>query len=320
MRFLPSASPAVLAAVAVFALAPAAEAQKKTDAKPKAEEKAKAEEPSKTEPKAEEKSEGTKAAGTEDKAEADDEKDEATPAKPPPPPADPSDAKEEPGKTYYYIGARWRQTLLPKFMLGLFVAGGPKQVWIPSFGLEGTMRKDGFDTTLYLTYADWGMDPFAFKGKDEANTAWEIVESRLKLVNLGVDLLWGNDFNKNFSFQYGITTGIALVFGDLKRVQGKPRDGAANPDNPDDIVPCASAGNVAAPTEPRSYCGNDNNHYGDYKEPSWFNGGKKPNLYASFGPQLGFRWKPVKQFMARVNFGWDLFQGPFFGLNGSYGL
>ena len=132
----------------------------------------------------------------------------------------PNDPKEEQGKTYYFIGARYRQTFLPKFMLGLFVAGGPSTVSIPSFGLEGTMRKDGFDTTLYLTYADWGMKPFPFKGKDEAATAWEIVESKLKLITIGVDLLWGTDFTKSVSFQYGITAGIAAVLGDLKRVQG----------------------------------------------------------------------------------------------------
>lgn len=225
----------------------------------------------------------------------------------------PSDPKEEAGKTYYFIGARARFTMLPKFMLGLFVAGGPSQVWIPSFGLEGTMRKDGFDTTLYLTYADWSMKPFPFKGKDEAATAWEIVESKLKLINLGVDLLWGTDFSKAVSFQYGITAGLAAVIGDLKRVQGYSTQNAD--ENPDNIKPCNGVGNPSP-----AYCGNDNDHYGDYKEPSWFNGGKKPNIYASFGPQLGFRFKPVKQFMGRINFGWDLFAGPFFGFNGSYGL
>jgi hypothetical protein len=226
-----------------------------------------------------------------------------------------SDPKEEPGKTYYFIGARTRVTYLPKFMLALFVAGGPSKVWIPQYGLEGTMRKDGFDTTLHLTYADWTTNAFAFKGKDEANTAWEVVTSDLKLINIGVDLLWGTDFNKMFSFQYGITAGLAAVIGDLKRVQGQPRPGGSG-DNPEDIVPCAGP----SPQTTAGYCGGENDHYGDYKESSWFNGGKKPNIYASFGPQLGFRFKPVKQFMGRVFFGWDLFAGPFFGANLNYGL
>jgi len=303
------------ALLALLALAPTAHAEKKADAKSadaKAEDKTEAKDTKATD------KEGDKAAddkSTDETKEGDEAA--AKPAKPEEEKLAPNDAKELPGKTYYFIGARWRQTLLPSFMINLFVAGGPPAVWIPSFGVEGTMRRDGFDTTLYLTYADWSMDAFAFKGKDEANTAWEIVNSRLKLINIGVDLLWGADFNKNFSFQYGITTGIAIVLGDLARVQGKPKAGG-NPDNPDDIEPCPSV--LTGPTPGYQYCTSDNNHYGDYTEPSWFNGGKKPNVYASFGPQIGMRFKPGKPFMARLNVGWDIFQGPFFGLNGSYGL
>jgi len=236
-------------------------------------------------------------------------------------PKDPHDPREKPDRTYYFIGARWRQNYLPKFMLNLFVSGGPKKVWVPSFGLEGTMRRNGFDTTVYLTYADWSMDAFAFKGKDEAANAWEIVESKLKLINVGVDLLWGSDINPSFTFQYGVTAGLSAVIGDLKRVQGQPINNS-DPDNPDNIQACPSdaAGTGPGPTANRSFCGTDNNHYGDYTESSWFNGGKKPNIYASFGPQIGVRFKPVKEFMARLQVGWDLFIGPFFGLNGSYGL
>lgn len=229
-----------------------------------------------------------------------------------------SDPKEEAGKTYYFIGLRTRVTYLPKFMLALFVAGGPSKVWIPQYGIEGTMRKDGFDTTLHMTYADWSTDAFAFKGKDEANNAWEVVTSDLKLINIGVDLLWGTDFSKTFSFQYGITAGIAAVLGDLARVQGRPKVRNGSADSPDDIEKCPGANGL--PTEPDAYCAKDNNHYGDYKESSWFNGGKKPNIYASFGPQIGVRFKPVKQFMTRAFIGWDIFAGPFFGINGNYGL
>jgi hypothetical protein len=239
---------------------------------------------------------------------------------------DKHDPREKPGKTYYFIGARWRQNYLPAFMLHLFVSGGPKKVWVPSFGLEGTMRRDGFDTTVYLTYADWGMDPFAFKGKDEAPNAWEVVESKLKLINAGVDLLWGSDINPSFTFQYGITAGISAVLGDLRRVQGYVPAGQ-DAENPDNVKPCEGVGNPPSPGT--NYCGNENNHYPSggaanrdswYTEPSWFNGGKKPNIYASFGPQIGIRFKPVKEFAARLQVGWDLFIGPFFGLNGSYGL
>jgi len=301
MRIRSFASPLLI--LTALAFSPAAFAQAKETKETKGEEKEKTE----GEAKDDEKTEG-----------------EATKAPVGAPPADvviPHDPAEKPGKTYYFIGARYRQTFLPKFMLGLFVAGGPSSVGIPSFGLEGTMRKDSFDTTLYLTYADWTKSAFAFKGKDEAPNAWEVVTSDLKLITIGVDLLWGTDFNKSFSFQYGITAGLAAVIGDLKRVQGYVPAGQ-DPENPDNVKPCAGVGQPSGAAVARgdNYCGNENEHYGDYKEPSWFNGGKKPNIYASFGPQIGIRFKPVKEFMSRLNVGWDLFAGPFFGINGSFGL
>lgn len=228
---------------------------------------------------------------------------------------DSSDPHEIPGKTYYFVGLRYINTILPKFMLNLFVDGGPKTVDIHTFGVEGGMRKDGFDIIGAITYSSYAMDPFPFKGKSEADTAYEIVTSNLKLINFTVDFLWSAGDHPSYQFQYGVTTGLALVLGDLGRVQGKPPTGSA-PGDPYTYVPCAGQNDPQAPT----YCDTSNNHYGDYKEPSWFNGGSKPNIYAVFGPQIGFRWKPVKQFVARITAGFNIFTGFFFGIAGNYGI
>lgn len=311
MRVRSFASPLVL--LTVLAVSPAALAQTK-ETKSEEKEKTTTEEGAKTEEGAAATTEGETATKAPVGKPADDEQ------------FDKHDPREKPGRTYYFIGARWRQNYLPKFMLNLFVSGGPSKVWVPAFGLEGTMRRDGFDTTVYLTYSDWGMDPFAFKGKDEAPNAWEVVESRLKLISVGVDLLWGSDINPSFAFQYGITAGLSAVIGDLRRVQGYVPAGQ-DAENADNVQPCNGERN---PPSPQNYCGNENDHYPSggnaanrdswYTEPSWFNGGKKPNIYASFGPQIGIRFKPVKEFVGRLQVGWDLFIGPFFGINGSYGL
>ncbi len=287
--------------ITTLALAPAALAQGK-DAKGEGETSDGA-----TDPKSDDASEASEAKA--------DEAADASPAsaKPAEPAADPNDPTEDPAKTYYFVGARWRQTLLPKFMLSPFVSGGPSSVWIPSFGAEVTMRQAAFDTVFFVTYSDWSMDPFAFKGKNEAPTAWEIVESRLKMIDIGAEWLWSTDFDKRFSFQYGVSANLSVVVGDLKRVQGQPKPGG-NPDTAEDIVPCPAyiPGN--------RFCTDDNNHYGNYTEPSWFNGGSKPNFYLGFGPQIAFRFKPIKQVMGRLNLGWNLFAGPFFGLSGNYGI
>jgi len=237
-------------------------------------------------------------------------------------PVDPSDPTEDPSKTYYFIGLRYRHTFLPKWMLNLFVAGGPTVVSIPSFGLEGGMRKDGFDTIVSLTYADWSMKPFPFKGLDEDDTAYEIVKSDLKLYNIAVDLLWSTDFNKMFAFTYGATAGISIVTGDLARTQARPPggDNKALAGDAYEYVPCEANAAGTGPATKGAYCDGSNDHYGDYKDKSWFNGGKKPNLYAIFGPQLGFRFKPVKQFVARADVGFNIFAGFFFGVGLQYGI
>jgi hypothetical protein len=132
--------------------------------------------------------------------------------------------------------------------------------------------------------------------------------------------LWSTDFDKTMSLQYGVTTALRIVVGDLKRVQGY-QDAGASPDDASSVKPCTAPGNPS-----KAYCGTDNDHYGTaedplgHKESSWVNGGSKPNLYVSFGPQLAFRFKPVKEFMGRVFVGWDIFAGPFFGLSANYGL
>lgn len=230
-------------------------------------------------------------------------------------PTSSSDPREVEGKTYYFVGARYRHTFLPKWMLNLFVDGGPSVVSIPSFGVEGGFRKDGFDIIGAISYADYSMSEFPFKGKSEADTAYEAVKSNLKLINLSADFLWGTDFSPKFAFQYGVTAGLAIVLGDLHRNQIKPASGSA-PGDPNSYVHCNG------PKDPGSggYCDDSNDHYGDYTDSSWFNGGKKPNLYPIFGPMIAFRYKPAKQFVARLDGGFNLFSGFFFGLGLSYGI
>jgi hypothetical protein len=231
-------------------------------------------------------------------------------------PANSSDPKEVAGQTYYFLGARYRHTFLPTGMLHLFVDGGPSTaVSIPSFGVEGSMRKDDFEIIGAITYADYSLGAFPFKGKSEADTAYEIVKSNLKLINLSADFLWGTDFSPKFAFQYGVTAGLAIVLGDLHRNQAKPATGSA-PGDPYSYVPC----NGVADPGSGAYCDNSNDHYGDYTDASWFNGGKKPNFYPIFGPMFAFRWKPVKQFVARLDGGFNLFSGFFFGVGLNYGF
>jgi hypothetical protein len=245
----------------------------------------------------------------------------SAPAASPSAPPDPDSAAEFAGQSYDSIGVHYRHTILPSFMLNLFVWGGPSLVSIPSIGLEFDHRRDNFDTIFGVSYANWAMDPFPFHGKNEGDTSTELVKSNLWLLNFTVDFLWSAPIDRNFAFTYGMTTGLSLVFGDLRRVQATPASGAGTYQG---YAPCIAAGN---PTT--AYCDSSNNHYptgaaGDtnnwYTEKDWFGGGYRPDIYPTFGPEIGFRWKPMKQLVMRIEAGFNLFAGFIFGVSGDYGL
>jgi hypothetical protein len=248
---------------------------------------------------------------------AGDDADAPKPATPPPAKSS-TDPTELPGQTYISIGLRYRHSVLPNAMLGLFVAGGPDVVSIPGFGIEAAVRRDNSEQIYSLTYRDWGMSPFGFHGKSDPNTATEVVNSSLKMIMLQSDILWATPFTKEFSFEYGLTAGIGAVFGDLGREWAQPgQSGAADVTH---YVSCFQNGGLAPGADPLYCTGRTNNHKAGYQEPSWFNGGSKPNIYAALGPQISFRYKPIKQVILRADLGFDFFSGFFFGLGADYGL
>jgi hypothetical protein len=251
-----------------------------------------------------------------------DEKDESSEAKKKPAKKDDTSSSstfEEEGQDYWFVGARYRHTILPKFIVNMFVDGGPTVVSIPGFGLEASKRRDGFEMVAALTYQNWSMDEFPFKGKNESEMAWEKVESRLKMFNATADFLWSSKISGNeLQFLYGLTAGIGFVWGDLYHAQAHPNGTGAG--DPSTYVPCQQSDFTSGPYA-NGYCNKgDNFRYAGYTEPSWANGGYKPLIYPTFGLQLGMRWKPAKEFVARLDAGYNLFSGFFFGLGLDYGL
>ncbi|WP_437635905.1 hypothetical protein [Sorangium sp. So ce854] len=226
---------------------------------------------------------------------------------------------EKEGKAYKFIGLRFRNVIVPKFMINLFADGG-STVNVFTFGPEFTTRKNGLELDLALSYADYSMDPFLFKGKNDNQFAWEMVSSDMKLVYFTSDLLFEIPIDEEkgrFSLLVGGGVGLGVVFGDLRRAQAYPNGTVANP-SPDDVSGwsrCAGPGGPGG-----AYCDASNNHYGDYNEPSWVNGGAKPSVFpwVSF-PQVSFRYKPIKQLQTRLDVGMSI-TGFFFGMSAGYGL
>jgi hypothetical protein len=213
---------------------------------------------------------------------------------------------EKPDTTYYFVGARYRGIIVPKFMMNLFGDGGTT-VYVDNIGAEAAIRKNDFEYLFGLSFADYGMEPTPFKASSDGEFAWEIVESEIKVLYATVDFLWSSKFSDQWALNFGVGAGFGIVWGDLKRTQAF-RDGSG------DYLPCAGEGNPVG-----DYCGDDNNHYGGYTEPSWADGGSKPIIFPWLAPLLGVRFKPHRHFAARLDAGFGI-TGFFVGLGGDYGI
>jgi hypothetical protein len=253
---------------------------------------------------------------------------------------DPYDPFEDPGKNYLFVGLRYRDAIVPSFMIHWFASGGAT-VNVPMIGPEFTKRRDGFEVDVAVMYADYGKSPFLVKGKSDPPTSYELISSSLKQVYFMADLLWEVPLEKSkegkvgrFSLLFGGGVGLGVVFGSLYRSQAYPNVANADPNNPAQWNACQSP-NSAQTGFSAGYCNNPtNNHYwpswsasnrntvgaGAYAEPSWVNGGDKPNIFPWIAiPQIGFRYKPIKQLQTKVNIGFST-TGFFFDISASYGL
>ena len=222
---------------------------------------------------------------------------------------------ENPGQAYRFVGLRYRGIIVPKFMMNLFGDGGTT-VYVHSFGPEFAIRKDAFEYNFGLWYAAYSMSPTAFKASTDTAQAWEIVESEIKALYLTADFLWSHDFSPEFAFHYGLGAGFGIVFGDLFRTQAWPGpNNSGNPNTGEGFVKCPGQD----PTNTNGYCGTDNNHYGDYTEASWADGGSKPIVFPWLVLQTGLRYKPHRNFVSRLDAGFGT-SGFFVGIGADYGI
>lgn len=225
---------------------------------------------------------------------------------------------ELPGKTYMFLGARYRAIIVPKFMMNLFGDGG-KTVVVHGFGPEFAFRKNAFEYNLSAWYAGYGMADTPFKAKDDGEKAWELINSKLKSVFLTADFLWSQDFSPEFALNYGLAGGFGIIFGDLLRVQARPGSDSADPNTGAGFVRCANNKDAADTLKGGGFCDDSNEHYAGYPEKSWADGGSKPILFPWFVLQTGVRYKPHRNFAARFDAGFGT-SGFFLGLGLDYGL
>jgi hypothetical protein len=252
-----------------------------------------------------------------------------------------TDTKEEPGKRYYFVGARYRGNLVPQFLMNLFVNDGAT-IFSNSFGFELDMRSDGHSTIPWIIYSNYDTGDILFyqKGKPDDPANYSDVKSRLGAIYLGLDELWSTPLDEahHWDFEYGFGVGLGVLFGNLyndwvyiSNGQGNTAVGSLAGTNGNHYAQCTSTApqpapimaqqpNMENPCNPSAHQNAQQSKVNGYQEPNWFSGGSVPVIfpYISF-PQVGVRYKPVKQFEARLGLGFSL-TGFWFGISGDYGL
>jgi hypothetical protein len=224
---------------------------------------------------------------------------------------------EDPMKPHRFIGARFRDVIVPRAIINLFADGGAT-VNVPMAGLEFGTRTNHLELQFALSYADYTKGDMLFKGKGEPDTAYERVVSDLRIVYGTIDVLYEvpMDSKGRLAILIGGGVGIGGVFGNLYRRQVYPGQSGADPGDPKQWSDCAGVGSPN-----NGYCDNANNHFGNYSEASWANGGSKPFIFPWIAvPQVSLRYKPIKYVQTRLDIGFALTSGFYFGFAADYML
>lgn len=241
---------------------------------------------------------------------------------PPKGPADPLVEKHD--HWYMWLGAGYQGTVMPAFVLGAFVTGAPT-TYFNTFKLSADFRKNNFSVVPSLAFTEFGSGDVLFvqRGKsEEVNGNWSVVNSNIKMISAEVQLLWSSKVHRMVDIEYGLGAGLGMTFDSLglnwvyadQNGQYTSESGRSFSKCPTNQNPAGTSGCTS-----RDHSNSQVERVGDYKEPSWFNGGSKPSFLPVLTPVVGVRVKPHQNFMTRIGLGWGLY-GPWFGINGYYGF
>jgi hypothetical protein len=229
--------------------------------------------------------------------------------------------KEDPKKKYYFVGLRYRGTIIPQFIMNMFVNEGAT-VYSNTFGAEFEIRSGGQSMIPWIQYTDYNTGDMLFlqKGQADAPNNRTVVNSSLKGLYLGLDELWSVNINDHLDFEYGFGVGVGGIWGDLMNNwvfldPNGPYVGADGRHYSKCTMVTAAAG-----CAPSSHTDPSPAKVGGYVEPNWFSGGGVPVVFLHVAiPQFSLRYKPIKQLETRISTGFSL-TGFWFGLSIDYGL
>lgn len=233
-----------------------------------------------------------------------------------------TDPYEDPKKRYIFLGGGWRFSRVPAWMLGAYgVEEGPAVGTPASFNGELAFRKNGFQVTAALGFSKLSFKgPFQLKNDVIQDTEW--LDAKFKFLNLTTAITWSTSFADWFALEYGLEVGIGFLFGDLTRSEAVKQNGKwsecpawasqaprgsilFNPEfpspTPAEKLYCDPPDGPSSRPPPVSNAADeDGAHYGVTANKGLFNGGV-PRAVPILGPRLSLRFKPIHQFVIRVD-------------------
>jgi len=231
---------------------------------------------------------------------------------------------EDPNKAYYFVGLRYRGTVIPSFLEHLFVNDG-STIYTNTIGVEAERRKDGQSMIGWIAFTEYGFGNTLFFQKNEQDLPqnYSIVNSGLKGLYIGLDESWSVPIRNDLQFEYGFGIGLGVIFGSLQNdwtyIGSAGDPGAVKGSNGSYYVPCqAQSDNASCSTADHQMASTAK--VGGYVEKNWLNGGAVPIVFPHIAiPQLALRYKPIPEFETRLSLGFSI-TGFWFGLSADYGL
>lgn len=247
-----------------------------------------------------------------------------------------TDPYEDPKKSYFFVGAAWRYTLLPSFVLEWFLDDAPGLVAPGSFFGEFGYRKNGFQVVAQVGWMKWAFKgPFRAAGDPPEDTEWLV--GKFNFLQGTAAITWSTSFTDWFAVEYGVEAGIGGVIGDLTRSEAyhngagkwKPCPTfALDPGWPGSVpkdgdsavycdVPVATSSGVTPQTNEADEIGA---HY-NVKAPHGITNKGIPRAVPILGPRVSLRFKPIHQLVLRVDVPLPLFPYGFVGgLSAQFGF
>lgn len=221
------------------------------------------------------------------------------------------------GSTQLLMGVRYRALITPKFLINMFGVDGGRTVLLhgvgPEIGGYFGETSDGFMVLFSPWYVGYGLEETPFKGKNDDDSAWEIIESNMKVWYLTVDAMWDHKLPvKGLSVDVGLGAGLGLVTGKLRRNEAYRTPDGQDPDldrdkDWPDLSYCEDANGTPE-------CPDDGNY--DITQ-----GGSSDRwpVYPWLNFQTGLRYQPVDEFVGRLDIGLGS-SGFWVGLGADYSL